>query len=317
MNARLAMPARGSRQGQRRHGSRARTRPGRIRTVNIHPLAIVSPQARLGQGTTVGPFSIIEPDVVLGQGCTLASRVVIKSGTTLGDNNTVYEGAVLGGTPQHLRMPERLGTVEIGSNNTIRENVTVHRALQEGAVTRIGDGNLLMVGMHVAHDCVIGSNAVFANNVLLGGFVTIGDRAFLSGAVGVHQFCRIGRLAMVGGCARVVQDVPPYVMIDGHSGLIVGLNLVGLRRAGYGPDDVAQLKAAYRAIYRRSVRWPEVLEALKQEFTSGPAADFYPFLSQGTRGFVQERRMPPGATLKLRRANDDEDKGHGLAAKAG
>jgi UDP-N-acetylglucosamine acyltransferase len=285
--------------------------------VNIHPLAIVSPQARLGQGTTVGPFAIVEPDVAIGQNCTLAARAVIKSGTTLGDHNTIYEGAVLGGMPQHLRMPQRLGRVEIGSHNTIRENVTVHRALQEGDVTRIGDGNLLMVGMHVAHDCVVGSNVVFANNCLLGGFVKVGDRAFVSGAVAVHQFCRIGRLAMVGGCARVVQDVAPYVMIDGHSGLVVGLNLVGLRRNGYGPEDVAQLKAAYRAIYRRGLRWTEVLETLKREFTSGPAADFYPFLCQGTRGFVQERRMPPNATLKLRRASDDEDASGGLSAKAG
>ncbi|MEX0676654.1 MAG: acyl-ACP--UDP-N-acetylglucosamine O-acyltransferase [Pirellulales bacterium] len=285
--------------------------------MNIHPLAIVSPQARLGQGATVGPFSIIEPDVVLGKNCTLASRVVIKNGTTLGDNNRVYEGAVLGGDPQHTRMPERLGRVVIGSNNTLRENVTVHRALSEGAATTIGNNNLLMVGAHAAHDCSIGDNLVLANNVLLGGYVSVGDRAFVSGAVAVHQFCRIGRLAMIGGCARVVQDVPPYVMVDGHSGLIVGLNLVGLRRNGFGAEEVAQLKAAYRLIYRRGLRWVEVLEALKREFPSGPAAYFHPFLSQGTRGFIQERRMPPNATLKLRRASDDEDEGRRLSAKAG
>jgi UDP-N-acetylglucosamine acyltransferase len=285
--------------------------------VNIHPLAIVSPQARLGKNTTVGPFSIIEADVVLGEGCTLAARVSIKSGTTLGDHNTVFEGAVLGGVPQHVRMPANPGRVVIGSHNTIRENVTVHRALHEGTVTTIGSHNLIMAGAHVAHDCSVGSHAILANNALLGGFVSVADRAFVSGAVGVHQFCRIGRLAMVGGCARVVQDVPPFVMVDGHSGLIVGLNLVGLRRNGYTAEDVAQLKAAYRTIYRRSLRWVEVLEQLQREFTTGPAAEFYPFLSQGTRGFVQERRMPPGATLKLRRASDDEDRGHGLTAKAG
>ena len=285
--------------------------------MNIHPLAIVSPQARLGQGTTVGPFAVIEPDVVLGDHCTLASRVVIKSGTTLGDNNTIHEGAVLGGFPQHVRMPEQLGRVVIGSNNTLRENVTVHRGLHEGGLTTIGHHNLIMVGAHVAHDCTVGDHVILANNALLGGFVTVGDRAFVSGAVGVHQFCRIGRLAMIGGCARVVQDVPPYVMVDGHSGLIVGLNLVGLRRNGYAPDDVAQLKAAYRVIYRRGLRWLDVLETLKHEYTTGPAADFHPFLSMGTRGFVQERRMPPGATLKLRLANNDENDGHGLSAKAG
>jgi UDP-N-acetylglucosamine acyltransferase len=286
--------------------------------VNIHPLAIVSPHARLGAGTTVGPFSIIEPDVVCGAGCTLAARVVIKSGTTLGDNNSICEGAVLGGSPQHVRAPERQGRVLIGSNNTIRENVTIHRALNEGGVTTIGSNDLLMVGAHIAHDCTIGNNVILANNALLGGFVSVADRAFVSGAVGVHQFCRIGRLAMIGGCARVVQDVPPYVMIDGHSGMIVGLNLVGLRRNGYMPDEVAQLKAAYRLIYRRGLRWVEVLEALKREFPTGPAADFYSFFCQGTRGFVQERRMPPGATIKLRRAiEDDEDEGRKFTAKAG
>jgi UDP-N-acetylglucosamine acyltransferase len=285
--------------------------------VNIHPQSLVSPQAQLGQGVTVGPFCVIEPDVVLGDHCTLASRVVIRSGTTLGENNTVYEGTVLGGFPQHTRMPEHLGRVVIGSNNTFRENCTVHRSLHEGSFTKIGEENLLMVGAHVAHDCAVGDQTILANNVLLGGFVTVGDRAFVSGAVAVHQFCRVGRLAMIGGCARVVQDVPPYVMVDGRSGLIVGLNLVGLRRNGYSPETIAQLKAAYRLIYRRGLRWVEVLEQLKVEFTSGPAADFQPFLSQGTRGFVQERRMPPGATLKLRRASDDDNEERGLTAKAG
>ena len=273
--------------------------------MNIHPQAIVSPKARLGRDITVGPFSIIEADVQIGDRCTLASGVVVKNGTTLGEGNTIFEGAVLGGFPQHVRMPERLGRVEIGAHNTIRENCTVHRALHDGTLTRVGSNNLLMVGVHVAHDCTVGDNAIFANNALLGGFVTVGDRAFVSGAVGVHQFCRIGRLAMIGGCARVVQDVPPYVLVDGHSGLIVGLNLVGLRRNGYSAEEISQLKAAYRLIYRSGLRWVEILEQLKQ-FTTGPAAEFYGFLSQGTRGFVQERRMPPGATLKLRRAGDEE-----------
>lgn len=285
--------------------------------MNIHSQALVSPHAKLGHAVTVGPFSVIEPDVTIGNHCTLAARVVIKSGTTMGEHNRVCEGAVLGGLPQHTRMPEHLGRISIGSHNTFRENVTVHRALHEGSLTRIGDDNLLMVGAHIAHDCSVGDQTIFANNALLGGFANVAERAFVSGAVAIHQFCRIGRLAMVGGCARIVQDVPPYVMVDGHSGLIVGLNLVGLRRNGYSSEDIAQLKAAYRLIYRRGLRWVDVLEQLKREFTVGPAADFYPFLSQGTRGFVQERRMPPTATLKLRRASDDENEGRGLTAKAG
>ncbi len=158
---------------------------------------------------------------------------------------------------------------------------------------------------------------ILANNVLLGGFVSIGERAFISGAVAVHQFCRIGTLAMVGGCARVVQDIPPFVTVDGHSGLIVGLNLVGLRRNGFSAGDVSQLKAAYRTIYRRGLRFSEVLATLERDYSSGPAAHFHPFLSQGTRGFVQERRMPPGATLKLRRATDDDGDRPTIRAKAG
>jgi len=291
--------------------------PGRIPSMNIHPHAIVSPSARLGQGTSVGPFSIIEPDVVLGDGCQVAARVVIKSGTVLGDENTICEGAVLGGCPQHANMPKKMGRLVIGSRNMIRENVTVHRALKEDGDTRIGDNNLFMVGAHIAHDCTIGNKVILANNVLLGGFVGVGDNAFVSGAVAVHQFCRIGSLAMIGGCARIVQDVPPYVMVDGRTGLIVGLNLVGLRRNGFAPEGIAQLKAAYRLIYRRGLRWVEVLEALEREFQDGPAARFHPFLSQGTRGFVQERRMPPNATLKLRSASDDETERRGPIAKAG
>lgn len=284
--------------------------------MNIHPLALVSPQAELGKGVTIGPFAILEPDVVVGDGCTLAARVTVKSGTTLGCHNYVAEGAVLGGTPQHTRPPAEFGRLSIGSGNVLRENCTLHRALHGGAQTVIGDNNYLMVGTHVAHDCRIGNHTIFANNALLAGHVTVGDRAFISGAVAVHQFCRIGALAMVGGHARVVQDVPPYMMIDGVTGCIVGLNLVGLRRNGFSPEAVLELKNAYRLIYRSGLRWTEILDQLKRRFGHGAAAEFYPFLSHGTRGFVQERRMPPGATLKLRRATDDDQR-QVFQAKAG
>ncbi len=285
--------------------------------MNTHPLAVVSPQATIGRGVTIGPFCIVEPDVVIGDHCTLASRAIIKSGTRLGSHNTIGEGAILGGLPQHTRPPERLGRLVIGSHNTIRENCTLHRALREDAATTVGDSNYLMVGAHVAHDCQLGNHAIFANNVLLGGHVTVGDRAFVSGAVAVHQFCRIGSLAMVGGHARVVQDVPPYMMVDGNSGCIVGLNLVGLRRNGFVAEEVLELKQAYRLVYRGGLKWTEVLAELKRRYTAGPAAELPKFLAEGTRGFVQERRLPPGATLKLRRAGEDEEEGHRLQTKAG
>jgi UDP-N-acetylglucosamine acyltransferase len=271
----------------------------------IHPLAIVSPEAHVGKHVTIGPFAVIESDVVIGEGCRIAAHAVIKDGTTLGQHNEVGEAAILGGHPQHLKKPDQLGRLVIGAHNIIREHATLHRAMKPEEATIVGDRNLLMAGAHVAHDCRVGNRVVLVNNVLLAGHVTVEDAAFLSGAVGVHQFCRIGTLAMIGGLARVVQDVPPYVLIDGTSGCVVGLNLVGLRRNGFTTEQVAELKQAYRLIYRRGTKWTEILEALKGEFTAGPATAFHQFLSSGKRGFVQERRLPPGATIKLRPQADE------------
>lgn len=272
----------------------------------IHPLAVVSPQARIAPDVEIGPFCVVEGDVDIGPGCQLAAGVVIKSGTCLGPNNRVHEGAVLGGSPQHLSPPAVLGTVVIGSGNVLRENVTIHRALKSDAATVVGDNNLLMVNAHVAHDCRLGNNIVAANNVLFGGHVTVDDRAFVSGAVAVHQFCRIGRLAMVGGQAHVVRDVPPFVTVDGLSSFVVGLNLVGLRRASFTPNEVLQLKAAYKLVYRSGLRWLEILDRLAEDFAAGPAAELLPFFRVGKRGFVQERRVPRAAILKLRRVSDWE-----------
>ncbi|MBL9124571.1 MAG: acyl-ACP--UDP-N-acetylglucosamine O-acyltransferase [Planctomycetaceae bacterium] len=270
--------------------------------MSIHPLAYVSHKAELGRDVEVGPFCVIEEDVVIGDGCQIDARACIKSGTTLGPHNRIHEAAVLGGFPQCLKVPERLGRLVIGAHNTIRENATLHRALHEGQATTVGDHNLLMVNAHIAHDCHIGNNSVFANNVMLAGHVTTGDRVFVSGAVAVHQFCRVGQFAMVGGQAHISRDIPPYVTIDGASSLVVGLNLIGLRRNGFTPDQVAELKAAYRVIYRSGLRWTEVLERLAEQFATGAAAHFLEFFQGGTRGFVPERRTPPSATIKISEA---------------
>jgi UDP-N-acetylglucosamine acyltransferase len=264
--------------------------------VSIHPTAVVSPHAELGANVRIGPFCVVEPGVVLGDGCHLVGRVTVKSGTVLGPDNLVLEGAVLGGMPQHVHMPEHPGVVEIGAGNTIRENVTVHRALAAGHATRIGDRCLLMVNTHVAHDCTLGDGVILTNNTMLGGHVSIDDRAYLSGSVAVHQFCRVGRLAMVGGLARVRQDVPPFVTIDGGSTMVVGLNKVGLRRAGFTSSDVLQLKSAYRVIYRSGLPWDEMLDVLRRQFPSGPASEFLPFFQNNKRG----------AIVRLVRDDDDE-----------
>jgi UDP-N-acetylglucosamine acyltransferase len=224
----------------------------------------------------------------------------------LGRDNLVLEGTVVGGMPQHIHMPEHPGTVTIGDGNVIRENVTIHRAMQAGNTTTIGSRCLLMVGSHVAHDCQLGDGVIITNNALLGGHVAVGEKAYISGGVAVHQFCRIGRLAMVGGLARVRQDVPPFVTIDGGTTMVVGLNKVGLRRAGFTAQEFVQLKHAYRAIYRSGLVWDEMLEMLRLRFSTGPAAEFLPFFLSGKRGFVPERRTPPGAIVRLVRDDADD-----------
>ncbi len=285
-----------------------------VSSVSVHPLAAVSPTARIGSRVRIGPFCVVEADVTIGDGCVLESHVVVKHGTSLGSDNHVFEGAVLGGLPQHVHLPENPGRVVIGNGNTIRENATIHRALQSDAVTAIGNDNLLMINAHIAHDCRLGNNTIVTNNVLLAGHVTVGDRAYLSGAAAVHQFCRIGTLAMVGGQAHLVKDVPPFVTVDGLSSLVVGLNQIGLRRAGFDLAGIRQLKAAYRVIYRSGLAWAEIIERLQSEFPEGPAAEFYQFLSTTGRGIISERRLPPGATIKLRR---DTETASQARAKAG
>ena len=282
--------------------------------MRIHPLAVVSPTARIADDVQIGPFCVVEPNVIIGAGCRLEAGAIVKNETILGENNHVFEGAVLGGLPQHANAPQLSGGLVVGNGNTIRENVTMHRALEVGQATTVGSNNMLMVNAHVAHDCLVGNRVIVANNAMLAGHVVVADRAYISGAVAIHQFCRVGTLAMVGGQAHVVKDIPPFVTVDGLSSYVVGLNQIGLRRAGYGYEDVLRLKAAYRLIYRSSLTWTESLSQIEAEFPEAPAAEFYRFLSATTRGICPERRLPPGATIRLRKAQNPEEE---LRAKAG
>jgi UDP-N-acetylglucosamine acyltransferase len=274
--------------------------PEKTPVAQIHPTAVVDSRAELGEGVSIGPFCVVEAGAVIGDGCLLEARAVIKDRTTIGCHNEIGEGAVIGGKAQHLHVHDPGGTLTVGDYNKIRENVTIHRGWANDGTTAIGDHNLLMVGSHVGHDCRLGSHCVFVNHVLLGGHVQVEDRAYLGGASAVHQFCRIGRMAMIGGLAKVTQDVPPFVMVEGASPLqVIGLNKVGLRRNGYTPEQVQQLKQAYRVIYREGLRWSEVLAILQTDFDTGPAAAFHEFFKSGRRGFTQERRISRRATLKI------------------
>jgi len=284
--------------------------------VSIHPLACVSPSARIGRNVHIGPFCVVEDHVTIGDECILENHAIIKQGTVLGTANHMFDGVVIGGMPQHVQMPEHPGRVVIGDRNVFRENVTVHRALDQNNATTLGDGNLLMAGSHVAHDCRLGNHTIITNNVMLAGHVSVDDRAYLSGAAGVHQFCRIGTLAMIGGQGHIKKDVPPYVTIDGLSSLAVGLNRVGLRRAGFSREAISQLKAAYRVIYRSGGSWAEVLGRLETEFATGPAAVYHEFLSTSQRGIIPARQAPREAVIKLNRP-EEEEKSPMVRAKAG
>lgn len=274
--------------------------------MSIHPAAIVSSQAVVDPTAEIGPLAIVEAHATIGPECRVAAHAVVKEYTVLGRQTVVGEGAVVGGAAQHLRSTNVVGRVVIGERTVLREHVTVHRPLCDDGETRIGDDCFLMVGAHVAHDCTVGNLVMLTNNVMLGGHVEVGERAVLGGGVAVHQFTRVGALAMVGGCARVVQDIPPFVLTDGSTGMIVGLNRIGLRRAGLPREAVQQLKEAYRLIYRSGLAFDEMVAALEERFSAGPASQFAPFFRSSRRGFVQERRSPPRPVIRLHPAAEEE-----------
>lgn len=249
----------------------------------------------------------MEDDVYIGDGCRLEARSSVKSGTTLGENNFVGEGTIIGGMPQHIAIQDDCGCIVIGNGNIIRENVTIHRAMKETGTTEIGDNCMFMINAHVAHDCRIGNNVILTNNVMLAGHVSIGDRAILGGAAAVHQFSRVGKLAMVGGQSHVIQDVPPFMTVDGLTSRIVGLNQIGLRRAGFTIEDVKQLKAAYRTLFRSQLPWREILKTMEADFTKGLALELVQFLRSTTRGILNERRSgAEGLKQQIFKIHEDE-----------
>jgi UDP-N-acetylglucosamine acyltransferase len=253
--------------------------------MSLHPTALVAPGARLGSGVRVGPFAVVEDEVAIGDRCELRAHAVVKRYTTLGADNLVHEGAILGGEPQDVSYVEARTELSIGNGNRIREGVTLHRGSKPGSATVVGNECFLMACVHVAHDDRIGDHVIIANNVALAGHVTIGERAFLSGGVVVHQFCRIGRLAMIGGNAKVVQDCLPFVINDGVPARARGLNIVGLRRAGIGAAQVRALKEAYRLLLRAGLPLADALERISA--LQDPLADeLASFARESKRGFA-------------------------------
>jgi UDP-N-acetylglucosamine acyltransferase len=256
----------------------------------IHATASVDAGAQLGEGVVVGPFAVIEAGVAIGAGSEIRAHAVVKRYTTLGSGNVVHEGAIVGGEPQDVGFENQETRLVIGDDNRIREGVTIHRGSAATGVTRVGSRCFVMAYAHVAHDCVLGDDVIVANNVALAGHVHVADRAFLSGGVVVHQFCRIGRLAMVGGNAKVVQDCLPFVITDGNPARARGLNVVGLRRAGASASTLRVLRQAYRLLLRSGLALEDALARIAA--LGDPLADELATAVRGRsrRGFAHAQR---------------------------
>jgi UDP-N-acetylglucosamine acyltransferase len=247
-----------------------------IRSVQIHPQAVVDPKAELASGVVIGPGAVVGPEVQIGENSWIGPNVVLEGRLTLGRDNRIFPGACLGLEPQDLKYRGAPTEVVIGDGNTIRECVTINRATDEGECTRLGDRNLLMAYCHLGHNCELGNSIVMSNAIQVAGHVIIEDRAVIGGCLGIHQFVHIGGMAMVGGMTRVDRDVPPYCLVEGHPGRVRGLNKVGLRRRGladhHDGQEFRQLQEIWTLIYRSDL---VIAEGLKQARTHTllPAAE--------------------------------------------
>lgn len=254
----------------------------------IDKTAVVDKKATLEEGVCVGPYAVIGPDVHLAKGVLVGPHAQIKGRTYLGQDTSVGAGAVVGEVPQMLGMAQNQGKLYIGKNNVIREYVTIHTATKENSSTLIGSGNYLMAFSHVAHDCKLAEGIVVCNGSLLAGCVEVDKGAFISGNVVVHQFVKIGKLAMVGGLSRVNQDIAPFMMVVGDS-KVCGINLVGLKRAGYSNDQISEIKKAYRLIYRKGLSVKAAVSEM-ENLVSEPVKEMRLFILSSKRGICGARK---------------------------
>jgi len=255
---------------------------------NIHPTAIVDPAAELAEGVLVGAYSIIQGQVVVGADTEIGSHVVIKEYTTIGSRCRIFQFAALGEIPQDLKFAGEVSHLVIGDDNTVREFATMHRGTTGGGgVTRVGNGNLFMAYTHVAHDCTIGDGVVMSNAASLAGHIAVEDRAILGGFVAVHQFCRIGRHAFIGGASAVTRDVPPYSMAVGNRAKLVGLNLVGLKRSGFADAAVQSLRQAYELLFTSGLNLKEAVAQVRGDVPQIPEIQhLLQFVESSERGLV-------------------------------
>lgn len=254
----------------------------------ISPLAYVHPEAQIGEGCEIGPFCYIDKNVVIGNNNHLMNGVTLLSGARIGNNNRIFPGAVIGAIPQDLKFKGEETTAEVGDNNTIRENVTINRGTAAKGKTVVGSNNLLMEGMHVAHDAVVGNGCIIGNTTKIAGEVVIDDFAIISACVLIHQFCHIGSYVMVGGGTRTSQDIPPYCMAAREPVSYCGLNLVGLRRRGFSKEVIENIHNTYRLLYQRGKLRDECLNEIRETVPMSPEIEYIlNFVTSSTRGIIK------------------------------
>ena len=254
----------------------------------IHSTAVVEEGARIAEGCHIGPYCIIGSNVTLGQGCTLHSHIVIDGHTELGEANTIYPFASIGLQSQDLKHSGGTTHTRIGNHNTFREYVTVHSATNDGDVTVIGSHNNLLAYTHVAHDCQLGDHIVMSNVATLAGHVTVEDRAIIGGVAAVHQFCRIGTMSIIGGCSKVVQDIPPYMLADGNPTITRALNKEGLKRNDVSEESQAALKQAHRILFRENLTFTKGIDKTRADvLASEEIKHLLTFIESSQRGIAR------------------------------
>ncbi|MGH9654777.1 MAG: acyl-ACP--UDP-N-acetylglucosamine O-acyltransferase [Bryobacteraceae bacterium] len=256
----------------------------------VAPTARVNPDAVIGPGVRIGEYCVIESDVIIGAQCVLEPYVYVKRWTTLGERNEISAGTVLGTDPLDRGFTGERSYLIIGNGNKIREHYTISRGTQPESETRIGNGNYIMTSGHIAHNCLLGDEIVVASCALIAGYVEIENKAFVSGGVVVHQFSRIGELAMIGGNTRVNSDVPPYFLCTDFNVAARGLNMVGLKRAGVPLEEIRRLKSAYRLLYRSGLKQAEALALMEAELASEYTRHLIEFIRKSKRGICAESR---------------------------
>ena len=257
-------------------------------SIQIDPKAMVHPSAQIGKSVRVGPYSVIGENVKIGDSCVIDSFAQVLGYTDIGNNCHIFPYAVIGNIPQDLKYKGEKSFLIIGENNRVREYVTINPGTNKHAKTIIGNGNLIMAYSHVAHDCNVGNDNVLANATTLAGHVEIQNKVVVGGLVAVHQFCRVGSFSIIGGCSKVVYDVPPYSMCDGHPAKMCGLNLIGLRRAKFSREIIRILRKAYEKIFFENKTFTEAKEIIQKYLPSSKELDYIiEFVSSSKRGITK------------------------------